>query len=286
MRAIAKTAKIPQLPEDFESLDLSKQQKQICAMVLQEHLSSVEVAKRLQTTPKAIRIQIGRIWQKAENKTNKMVNAQSSGVNHAQNTQDPEAIKARFSTQVQRISYLNQIGFKNRQIAEVLGIKDSNVKQVLSRSKRQTISRRFLEPVPINPSVRPRNPVEEAVLLDGARMFYNKFVSGTNKAPAREVLRGLHLTGQGGREGARIALGDRARIMRLLSALSHCKDVRSEIVRVDEDDREVRRVCGAVLSKHFKQILPGHYKPKDGVAIALLRSTLQSSVAETAETGN
>ncbi len=283
MRPIAKKAKVPNLPRNCEALDLSRQQKQICAMVLREHLTAKEIAKRLNTTEKAIRNQIGRIWQKAENKTNRSVNTGGRGVNYCGETVTPEALRAKFSTQVQKIVYLNAIGFKNKQIAEILQIKDSNVRQVLSRSKRQTVSRKFTEPIPINPEPRFRNPIEEAVLVDGGRMFYHKFVAGTNKAPTREVLRGLHLTGQGGRDGARIVLGDRARIIRLLAELSRCNDSRNQIIRVDEDDKIVRKACGTILSNHFTQILPGRYKPKNGLAIEMLQSTLRAAVSQGSE---
>lgn len=283
VRPIARKAKIPELPHDYDSLDLSKQQRLICAMVLHEHMTAKEIAQRLKTTEKAIWNQIGRIWQKAENKSNKSVNTGSPGVNYCQDTVTPQALAAKFSTQVQKIAFLKAIGFKNKQIAEILQIKDSNVRQVLSRSKRQKVSRKFTEPIPINPEYRPRNPVEEAILLDGARMFYNKFVAGTNTAPAREVLRGLHLTGQGGRDGARIVLTDRAKIIRLLAELSRCKDAKFQIIRVDEDDKTVHQVCGDILRTHFTQILPGHYKPKTGLAIDMLQSTLEASISQAAD---
>jgi DNA-binding CsgD family transcriptional regulator len=281
---VARAAKAPRLPENLAALDLSKQQRQICSMILEQHLDSVEIARRLKITPKTVRNQVGRIWEKAKNSAHKSVNSPPVRVNHAQNAPITETLAANFSTQVQKIAYLNHLGFRNRQIAEILGIKDSNVRQVLSRSKRQKVSRKFTEPVPIGAEARLRNPIEEAVLQDGARMFYNKFVSGTNKAPTREVLRGLHLTGQGGREGARIVLSDRARVMRLLAELSHCKDAKGQIVRVNEEDKIVRHVCGGILSAHFTQILPGHYKPKDGIAMALLQNTLQASISREAET--
>lgn len=280
-RTIARKPTLPRLPKNCEALDLSKQQKLICRMVLHDHLTAAEIAKRLNTTPKAIRNQIGRIWSKAE-KTNKSVNNTGQGVNHACTTVAPEVLQAVFPTQVQKIVYLRSIGFGNRQIAEILGISDANVRQVLSRAKRQKVSRSFGAPIPIGPQPRPRNPIEEAVLLDGARMFYNKFVAGTNNAPTLEVLRGLHLTGQGGKQGAKLVLSDRAKIMRLLAELSYCKDPTMRLVRID-DDPFVRRACGKVLNTHFTQVAPGHYKPKDGKAIPLLRSTLESAIAEARE---
>ncbi len=278
---MARNANIPRLPAAVDSLELSKQQKDICSMILCHHLDSQAIGKRLGIPPKVVRNQVGRIWQKAGNKAHKTVNTTPQRVNHAQNAPVPDALTLGmlFSTQTQKIAYLNKhLGLGNQQIAEVLGVAPSSVKQVLCRSKTQTFSRQFGEPVSINASCPPRNPIEDEVLFAGAKMFYNKFVTGKNTAPAREVYRGLHLTGQGGREGARIVLGDRAKMVRLLSELSRQRGEAAQIISVDEDDHETLRACRHVLGTHFKQILPGHYKPKDGGAIGRLRAALQSAV--------
>ena len=271
----ARTARAPQTPElppDAKTLDLSEQQRAICNMVLNEHLDALEIARRLDTTAKAVRNQIGRIWEKAEkrkNETNKSVYTPPGGVNYC-----PEQL-AVFGTSAQKIAYLHQkMGYGSRQIAEILNLKESTVRNVISRSRRQNMQRTFSDPVPIPARKTPDAALEEAVLLDGAKMFYNKFVSGTNKAPAREVLRGLHLTAQGGRQGAKVVLGDRAGIVKLLAELSRAYKTRTEIVYIDTDDAYTRAVCGKILKEHFTQVCAGHFKPKDKMALDLLRQAI------------
>jgi DNA-binding transcriptional regulator YdaS (Cro superfamily) len=257
-------------------------------MALTEHLDAVEMARRLNVSPSCVRNQIGRIWLKAEDETNKKrVNTSPRRVNYnqiaSQELPDAGALRERFATQVQRITYLKRLNLKNRHIAEILGIKESNVKQVVSRVRAQKMSRSFMEPVSVDPVCRRKNLADEAAILDGARMFYNKFVTGSNKALAREVYRGLALLNQGGAEARRIVFGDRAKIVRLLAELSRCDGDKSRIVHIDVDDKTARRLCGKVLREHFSQTLPGHYKPKDGLGIVLLRSALQGNALQVSD---
>jgi DNA-binding CsgD family transcriptional regulator/predicted XRE-type DNA-binding protein len=282
---MSKAARVPELPKGAEALRLSKQQGEICRMALVEHLDAVEMARRLDVSPKCVRNQIGRIWLKAENKTNKNVNTfpPRAICNQiaSQELPDSGALRERFATQVKRIIYLKQLNLKNRYIAEILGIRESNVRQVLSRARAQKTSLSFVEPVPVDPVCRRKNVADEAAVRDGARMFYNKFVTGRNKAPAREVYRGLALLNQGGAEARKTVFGDRARIVTLLAELSRCDGDKSRIVHVDVDDKTTRRLCGKVLREHFSQIMPGHYKPKDSLGISLLRSAPQGHALQT-----
>jgi plasmid maintenance system antidote protein VapI len=282
---MSKAPRVPELPKGAEALRLSKQQGEICRMVLVEHLDAVEMARRLNIPPKRVRNQIGRIWLKAEDKTLKNVDTFPQRVNHNQiafqELPNAGALRERFATQVQRIAYLKRLNLKNRHIAEILGIRESNVRKVVWRAKVQKTSHSFMEPVSVDPVCRRRNVADEAAILDGARMFYNKFITGSNKAPVREVHRGLALLNQGGAEARRIVFADRANIVKLLAELSRCDDDKSRIVHVDVDDKTTRRLCGKVLREHFSQTLPGHYKPKDGLGVFLLRSALQGGVLQT-----
>ena len=264
-----------------ETLDLSEQQTAICRLALEKHLNATEIAKRLNTSAETVRIQIGRIWAKAEKRNldsiNNSVNSTPPGVNHCHDqadSVDPDLNLDVFGTQVQRILYLRKQGYGNRQIAEILGITSANVRTVLSRLRKQRMVRTFAAPIPVGGGNRVGGAAERESELDGARMFYHKFVTETNTAPTKDVLRGLHLTGQGGKQAAQLVSADRAVIVKVLAELSRCGKNRTEVVHINVDDPGVRRICGPILREHFTEICPGYYKPKDKHSLALLMDTL------------